>query len=275
MRPAHGPAFVDRADPHRLGAGVVVGALIGRTAGPGQIGKLVIQAIKVAAGPLLMLAIINAVLTAQVTARNGLRMLVLATINASIALLLGLTLSNVFQPGRHLSQLAAPAHSAPMVSGRLEPIKVFAGFVPANLVQPFAEHSVAQLVIMALLLGFALRKLKDAGEGEQSLERAFVALQSAMEIILGWIIRLAPVAVFAVVAKAVGEHGLSPLRGLAAYVFIGLVGLAAPSGHLPTVAGLFRPHAPQGVLAGGARSRGLLHRRQLELSDVADDAQSA
>ncbi len=40
------------------------------------------------------------------------------------------------------------------------------------------------------------------------------------------LIRLVPLAVFGVVAKAVGEQGLAPLRGLAAYVGAGLLGLS-------------------------------------------------
>ena len=209
-----------------LAAGVALGAVAGKSAAPlGEIGKLVIQAIKVAATPLLMLAIVNAVLTAQVNARSGLRMLALAMFNATVALGFGLALSNALKPGAHLSQMATPAGATIPTAQRLEPLKVLSGFVPSSLVQPFADNSMLPLVLMSLLLGLALRKLKNAGEGTQDLERAFELLQSAMETILGWIIALVPLAVFAVVTKAVGEHGLAPLRGLAAYVGVGLLGL--------------------------------------------------
>lgn len=208
-----------------LAAGAVAGALLGKTASPlGEIGKLVIQAIKVAATPLLMLAIVNAVLTAEVKARSGLRMVLLATVNATIALLFGLTLSNVLKPGRHLEPMTAPA--GPAISAQqIDPMKVISGFVPASLVQPFAENAVLPLVAMALMLGLALRQLKNAGEPTAGLERAFALLQRAAETILGWIIRFVPLAVFVVVAKAVGEYGLAPLRGLAWYVGVGVVGL--------------------------------------------------
>jgi DAACS family dicarboxylate/amino acid:cation (Na+ or H+) symporter len=45
------------------------------------------------------------------------------------------------------------------------------------------------------------------------------------EVILGWITRLIPLAVFGVVCKAVGENGYAPLRGLGVYVAVGLLGL--------------------------------------------------
>src|SRR5262245_45178944 len=101
----------------QIGIGLLLGILAGVAVGPstvwlGDIGKLVIQAIKVAATPLLLLAIINAVLTADVSAKSGLRMVVLATINATIALGIGLLFSNLLQPGRHLSSIAEPAGPA-------------------------------------------------------------------------------------------------------------------------------------------------------------------
>jgi Na+/H+-dicarboxylate symporter len=190
----------------------------------GEIGKLVIQAIKVAATPLLLLAIVNAVLTADVKARSGARMMVLATVNASIALAFGLLLSNIFKPGRHLSSIVAPAGKVVTAEG-LEPIKVLSSVVPTSLVQPFADNALLTLVIMALLLGIALRRLKSSGEDTAGLEQGARLLMRAAETVLGWIIHFVPLAVFAVVAKAVAEHGLERLQGLAWYVGVGLLGL--------------------------------------------------
>lgn len=215
-----------------LGAGVAAGLVIGKPAGAiGDLGKLIIQAIKVAATPLLMLAIINAVLGAKVAAKSGLRMVVLATINAGVALAFGLALSNLLKPGRHMAgNFTLPASSAaapaPVIKQKLTPMAVISGFVPTSLVSPFAENSVIPLVGMALLLSLSLRKIKEGGEDIKGLERDFELLQKATETILGWIILLVPLAVFAVVAKSVGEQGLAPFRGLAAYVLVGLLGLA-------------------------------------------------
>jgi DAACS family dicarboxylate/amino acid:cation (Na+ or H+) symporter len=47
-----------------------------------------------------------------------------------------------------------------------------------------------------------------------------------MEVVLGWVIRLAPIAVFGVVAKIVAEHGFAALKGLGIYVAMGLGGMA-------------------------------------------------
>ena len=63
-------------------------------------------------------------------------------------------------------------------------------------------------------LPFQLRRVGGAGR-----------LSLTGETVLGWIIRFAPLAVFAVVAQSVGKYGMQPLRGLAWYVGVGLLGL--------------------------------------------------
>lgn len=206
--------------------GVAAGLALGPAAKPlAEFGKLVIQAIKLAAAPLLMLTILNAVLTTEIGAKAGGRMALFATVNATIALGFGLLVSNVLQPGRHLSAIAAPAGGAGAAAGKLELGRFLTNFVPPSLVQPFIDNAVLPMVVLSVLLGLALRRLKDAGEPVAGLETAFAALQKAVELIIAWIIKLTPFAVFAVVAKAVGEYGLSPLKGLAWYVGAGLLGM--------------------------------------------------
>ena len=78
---------------------------------------------------------------------------------------------------------------------------------------------------MSLAFGLALRKLKDKGEDVAGVEKAVAVLRRAMETLLSWIIQAAPLAVFGVVAVPIGKYGLSPLKGLAAYVAVGLLGL--------------------------------------------------
>ncbi|MCR4295145.1 MAG: cation:dicarboxylase symporter family transporter, partial [Elusimicrobia bacterium] len=85
-------------------AGLPVGLYLGADAAfLGEIGKIVIQAIKLAAAPLLVFTIIGAVLTTEINAKDGARMTFFCTVNALLALALGLLLSNVLEPGLHLA----------------------------------------------------------------------------------------------------------------------------------------------------------------------------
>jgi Na+/H+-dicarboxylate symporter len=81
-----------------------------------------------------------------------------------------------------------------------------------------------------LLLGFGLRRVRGEQQADgqatyKAVEDGVATLLRVTEIVLGWVIRLIPFAVFGVVAKAVGEHGYAPLKGLLWYVAVGLGGL--------------------------------------------------
>ncbi len=213
--------------------GAIVGPLLGARAAPlSELGKLLIQLIKAVATPLIFFAIVNAILRTEVKGRSGVRMLVFASINACIALAIGLLLSNVFHPGRSLQAVAPPgAAAAPgaYADKKLDFVKTLAGYIPANLVQPFAENVILAVVLLALLLGFALRAIRsepDVASGARTIDDAVAALLRVMEVVLGWVVRLAPIAVFGVVAKIVAEHGFAALKGLGIYVAMGLGGMA-------------------------------------------------
>jgi DAACS family dicarboxylate/amino acid:cation (Na+ or H+) symporter len=216
-----------------MALGLAVGPLLGPDAsGLGELGKLVIQLIKAAATPLLFFAIVSSILKTEIEGRSALRLLFWATVNASIAVVIGLGLSNLLQPGHSLSEIARPSPSALAAyqNKTVDLLATLQAFVPASIVTPFAENLVLSIVLISVLTGFALRRARReqvaAGEqGYRAVEDGVATLLRVMEVLLGWVIALIPFAVFGVVAKSVGEHGYAPLRGLFVYVAVGLSGL--------------------------------------------------
>jgi Na+/H+-dicarboxylate symporter len=214
-----------------IAVGLVVGPLLGKDALPlGEIGKLVIQLIKAAATPLLFFAIVNAILTTEVRGRSAVRLLFWASLNASIALGLGLLISNVFQPGRSLLGFTPAGDPAAYAGKTIDLLATLKSYVPESFVEPFADNLVLSVVGLALLFGFGLRRVRthELAEGRhahRAVEEAIQTLLRVTEVALGWVIRLIPFAVFGVVARAVGEHGYAPLKGLLVYTLIGVGGL--------------------------------------------------
>jgi len=216
-----------------IALGLVVGPLLGRSAiGLGDIGKLVIQLIKAAAAPLLFFSIVNAILKTEVDARSAGRLFFWASINASIALTIGLLLSNLIHPGTSLAGFApsGPAAIAGYQGKKIDLLGVVNGLIPTSLVSPFVDNSVLAIVLIAVLVGVGLRTARHEQQSRGSsafkpLEDAAETLLRVMEIVLGYVIRLIPFAVFGVVARAVGEHGYGPLKGLGVYVLVGMGGL--------------------------------------------------
>ena len=218
-----------------MGIALAVGPLIGnRAPWLGEIGRLVIQLIKAAATPLLFLAIVHAILTTEIRGRAAGRLFGWAMLNASIALAIGLTISNLFKPGQMMASLgvASPEAAAAYANKKIDLLATLSTFVPSSIVTPFAENLVLSIILIAILLGFGLRRaraeqLATGRQAFRAVEDAVDTLLRVTEIALGWIIRLIPFAVFAVVAKAVGERGYAPLHALAIFVILGLAGMAA------------------------------------------------
>lgn len=212
-------------------AGLPVGLWLGADAAMlGEIGKIVIQAIKLAAAPLLIFTIVAEILATEISAKDGARMGFFCGVNGVVALAIGLLLSNLLKPGLHLSAAAGydgrgEAALAAAAGAKLGLASFLANFVPPSLVQPFSDNAIFPLVVMSLALGLALRALKNRGEDISVVEKGVGVLRRAMEVLLSWIIQAAPFAVFGVVASSIGKYGLSPLKGLAAYVAVGLLGL--------------------------------------------------
>ncbi|HVR19859.1 MAG TPA: dicarboxylate/amino acid:cation symporter [Polyangiaceae bacterium] len=217
-----------------IGLGLVVGPALGKQAsGLGELGKVVIQLIKAAATPLLFFGIVHAILKTEIRGRAALRLFSWATLNATIAVVVGLVISNTLQPGRSLLGFhpATAEQQAAYAAKKFDVVSTLTGFIPSNVVTPFAENIVISVVLLALLLGFGLRRAR--GEQLTAGSQAFRVIEDGVEtllrvteVVLGWVIRLIPFAVFGVIARAVGEHGYAPLRGLAVYLAVGVGGLA-------------------------------------------------
>jgi Na+/H+-dicarboxylate symporter len=217
--------------------GLVLGPVLGKSAGPlGELGRLVVQLIKGVATPLLFFAIVSAVLRAEIAGKGALRMLGAALLNASVALFIGLLISNVFHPGEHLSTVArggAAGAAANFADRKIDFLGTLASYIPADFVTPFAQNLILSVILIALLVGFGLRRVREelkntgdvSGSPAPDVDAAVAVLLRMCEVILTWITRLIPLAVFGVVCKSVGEYGYAPLQGLGVYVAVGLLGL--------------------------------------------------
>jgi Na+/H+-dicarboxylate symporter len=222
----------------RISIAMILGGLTGVVLGPrvggvGEAGKAVIGLVKMLATPLILFAVLDAFFRTAIRARSGLIMLGISVVNAALAVVIGLTLANTLQPGRFLVVpigIPPPQEAVPAIrsSGFLDDL---IGLVPTNLIDPFRTNAVVPVVVLALLGGAALRRYKDeqiaVGRRAYLVIEGFVAgALRALELILGWVVALLPVAVFAVMAQTVGTQGLAALRGLVAYMGVVILGLA-------------------------------------------------
>lgn len=125
-----------------------------------------------------------------------------------------------------------PADAA--TSPTLSPLENLGHYVPESFLKPFVENSLISVVLLAVLLGAALRRAadradtqKDAGllTGVAALHGAIRALLAAFGLMLGWIIQVVPFAVFGIVAQVVGQTGPKVLGILGVFLLTVIFGL--------------------------------------------------
>ncbi len=213
-------------------AGGLVGSWLGPSAAPlERFGTVLIGLIKGLAGPLLFFAVVDAFLRTEIERRSGLILVAIAAVNASIALLIGLTLSNVLRPGDWIALPSGPTIRPPATGRSIDFVRELTGLIPTSAVRPFLDNEIVPIVILAVLAGLGLRRVKNERRGQgmaglPAVEEAAEACFRAVEIVLSWVVRLVPLAVFGVVAKTIGQQGLRPIVGLSAYVGVVMLGLA-------------------------------------------------
>jgi Na+/H+-dicarboxylate symporter len=222
--------------------GIVAGYLLGERAEPlSKLGALIIDMIKGLAGPLLLFAVLDAFLRTSIQAKSAGAMIAISLTNAAIAIAVGLALSNTLQPGTSLKVVDETSLSKATVdldragkgvdkSRTIKFVDDLVALVPTSLFKPIVDNAVISIVIVAILVGSALRKVKtdEIARGESgylAVEGAINTIYKAIETILGWAVQLVPIAVFGVVARTVGRYGFAPFGGLVVYLGVGILGL--------------------------------------------------
>ena len=189
--------------------------------------NLILKALRALATPLILLAILHAFLTVHIPGRSGRKLALLLLTNTLMAIVIGLLVANVLQPGRWWTLASSGAVAT---NKTLDPWGLLQDIVPSSILQPLVDNNVIQLVFIALAFGVILRAIKTQ-QVEQNqhdyrpIEQVITVSFEAVMAILKWVIALVPIAVFGLVAKTIALQGFKPFISLAAFVLAVLVGL--------------------------------------------------
>ena len=213
--------------------GTVTGLWLGpEAASLGQLGKLVVRALKAVAIPMLFFAILGGVVSSQLTGRGVRRLMGVAAFNALCALGIALLINHLVEPGTLIKLSTSSGEGLPTsVPKTLHWWDAVGGFIPENVFAPFTEGSTTGVIVVAVLLGLALRHVTaGGGDGEvwsrDSLTKGVNTMLSAHVKIIEWLVVLVPIGVFGSVAQSFGKFGMDYVKSLGVYVAVCVVGLA-------------------------------------------------
>jgi len=257
--------------PHRhaviLLAAIVVGVIAGLWSGwyYGQamisvawLGQLFLNALKMTIVPLIVAAVISGVCSLgdiRKLGRIGGATVAYYALTTAIAVLIGLLMVNLIQPGAGLAHLSEtiPERVAGKTGTGISDIVL--SLISPNLVDAAAQMQLLPLIVFSLLLAAALTTL---GETGRPVIAFFNGLNEAMMKLVVWIMYFAPIGIFALIAARLGQAGggaevLAEIRAVGWHVVTVLAGLVL---HFLVLTGLLWLLAGRGLdyLAGMLRA---------------------
>jgi len=135
---------------------------------------------------------------------------------SSIALVVGLVLVNVFKPGAGMNvdpaSLDTKALAAYTGPGKMEgTVDFLLHIIPNTVVDAFAKGEILQVLLVAVLTGFALHRF--GGRGTLVFD-VIEKSSHVLFVIIGYIMKLAPIGAFGAMSFTIGKYGISSLFSL-------------------------------------------------------------
>ena len=217
----------------RILIALVIGIVIGFAVGPNAsslevFSKIILRLLGALAPPLILIAVIHVLITSEIPAQSAGRLVWLLMLNTTVAILIGLVVANVLQPGKWSSIPVEPTEIAAKVVKGPNPVDLLMNNVPKSLFGPLGDQqNVIGVIMLAVAFGVALRKSKDRPlhTFRDLVEIAYDALLVALH----WLIDLVPIGVLCIVASVVGKEGFEPFKALGGFVVTVIVALLLQS----------------------------------------------
>jgi aerobic C4-dicarboxylate transport protein len=211
------------------------------------LGDLFIRLIKMVFAPVIFAMVVLGIAkmeSMKELGRVGARALIYFEVMSTFALLLGLIVVNLAQPGvgmnvdaAHLDTKSISNYTA-AASKSTGFVDFLLNMVPTSAIDALAKNDILQILVFGTMFGIALSRM---GRHAKPVVDMLEAFSTGMFIVLAMVMRIAPVAAFGAIAFTVGKYGLGSLLSLGqlmgsmyltcvAFVFIVLGAVARISG---------------------------------------------
>jgi aerobic C4-dicarboxylate transport protein len=205
-----------------------------------------IKLIKMLIAPIIFCTVVHGIASMgdlKAVGRVGLKALIYFEVVTTLALIVGLIIVNVFQPGAgmNVDPRAIDTKSIQVYTtkaGQQSTVEFLMGIIPNTVVGAFAEGEILQVLFFAVLFAFALHMLGERGKPVLS----FIDIVShALFNIVGIIMRVAPLGAFGAMAFTIGKYGLGTLlvlgKLMAAFYITCLIFILVVLGGIARLAG--------------------------------------
>jgi len=182
------------------------------------LGDAFIKLIKMMIAPIIFCTVVLGIAGMEdmkkVGKTGGLALLYFEVVS-TIALIIGLVLVNVLKPGSGMDVDPATIDThavANYTSGKMEGVVDFLlHIIPSTLIDPFAKGEVLQVLLIAVIFGFALHRFGGRGTIVYDL---IEKVSHVLFVMVGYIMKVAPIGAFGAMAFTVGKYGVGSLLSM-------------------------------------------------------------
>lgn len=141
--------------------------------------------------------------------RVGGKALLYFEIVTTLAIIIGLLVANILQPGQGVNPVGLNANAVnPPAAKDINWVEFVANIIPHNIFESFSQGDILQILFFAILFGFGLSKMGSAGI---PLLASFERISQVIFNMMKFIMKLAPIGAFGGMAFTIGNYGLSTL----------------------------------------------------------------
>lgn len=190
------------------------------------VGTLWLNGLRMTVVPLVVALLVTGITQSAEAARAGpvaartvVWIVTMMFMSAAIgAVLTPLLLSAWPMPAESAAALKAALTSAPAVGAQPSLRDFLVALVPTNPISAAANTDILPLLIFTLVFAFAITRLAEGPRA--SLTQLFSSIADAMIVVIEWVLKLAPIGVFALAFVVGARSGTSALGALIHYVAV-------------------------------------------------------
>ncbi|MFZ2320759.1 MAG: dicarboxylate/amino acid:cation symporter [Pseudomonas sp.] len=175
-----------------------------------------VKLIKMAIAPIIFCTVVSGIAGMQnmkAVGKTGGLALLYFEIVSSVALVIGLVVVNLVQPGAGMHVDVTTLNTSGITAytqagAQQSTIGFFLNIIPSTVVGAFATGDILQVLMFSLMFGFALHRMGDYGRPVlEFIDR----IAQVMFNIIGMIMKVAPLGAFGAMAFTIGQYGVGSL----------------------------------------------------------------
>ena len=174
-----------------------------------------IKLIKMVITPIIFCTVVSGISHIQEAKKVGrvaVKALIYFEIVSTFALVLGLLIGNIVKPGAGFSGAAANADAVKQYTGKAQSsVEFVMNVIPDSVVGAFAKGDVLQVLLFAILFGFALMALGERGHTVRALVDD---MAHAIFGVISIVMKAAPIGAFGAMAYTIGKYGVGSMVNL-------------------------------------------------------------